>query len=369
MARDGTGNYNLLVNSWNPAINAVSATAADWQSLINDLASAMSQSVSKDGQTTMTSAIKMGGNKITGVADGTNSTDAATFGQLQNNLLTGTCEGRLTLTSGSPITTSDVTGASIIYFSPYKGNKISLYDGSSMWKLYSFSESSISVPNLTQMNDVFIYDNAGTPTLELTAWTNTTTRATALSLQNGVYVKSSDTTRRYVGTFYSISGGSGTTEDSLAKRYLYNYYNRVSKPMKNVTETTDTWTYTTATFRQANANTANQLNFVVGVIEDQVTARVNSTWASNQAALTVSISVAIGLNSTTAYSGYPGMSANIGPANGNQLSTATFVGYPGLGLNYLAWLEYSGATGTTTWGGDLGGPTIAQSGINGALLL
>lgn len=67
MPRNGTGAYSLVNNSWNPAINGVSATAADWQALINDVASAIQQSVSSDGQTTMTGSLHMGGFVIDGL--------------------------------------------------------------------------------------------------------------------------------------------------------------------------------------------------------------------------------------------------------------------------------------------------------------
>ncbi len=42
----------------------------------------------------------------------------------------GLCEGRLTLTSGSPVVSGDQTAKTTVYFTPYKGNRISLYNGS-----------------------------------------------------------------------------------------------------------------------------------------------------------------------------------------------------------------------------------------------
>ena len=96
------------------------------------------------------------------------------------------CNGRLTLTSGSPIITSGVTAATTVYFTPYKGAKISLYDGA-RWKLYAFSEKSVAVPSTTNTPfDIFAYDGGGAVTLETANWTNDTTRATALTLQDGV---------------------------------------------------------------------------------------------------------------------------------------------------------------------------------------
>lgn len=67
MPRNGNGGYSLLNNSWNPAINGAAATAADWQNLINDVAAAIQQSVSNDGQTPMVGSLNMGGFVITGL--------------------------------------------------------------------------------------------------------------------------------------------------------------------------------------------------------------------------------------------------------------------------------------------------------------
>lgn len=102
------------------------------------------------------------------------------------------CNGRLTLTSGTPVTTSDVSNATAIYFTPFHGNKISLYNGS-VWQLLSFSEISLALGTISSGTnyDVFAYNNSGTVALDsIVAWTNDTTRATALALQDGIYVKS-----------------------------------------------------------------------------------------------------------------------------------------------------------------------------------
>lgn len=273
--------------------------------------------------------------------------------------------GRLTLTTATPVTTGDVTGAETLYYTPYKGNKIALYDGSSAWKVYSFAELSIDVPDATNCYDVFAYDNAGAVALELTAWTNETTRATALTFQNGVYVKTGATTRRYLGTFYSTTAGNGQIEDSFAKRNLWNYYNRVERGMR-VTEATDTWNYTIGTYRQANGSTANQLEFVIGVSEDAVEARVATVVQNTNTG--VLVNVAIGLDSTTASSATEILPIDISAANLRLFVAAGYTGLPGVGRHTLVWLEISGATGTTSWYGDGGAPTRIQGGIRGKLL-
>ncbi len=263
---------------------------------------------------------------------------------------------RLTLTSGLPVTTADVTAASTIYCTPKTGKQISLYTGSA-WVTRSSAEFSLALSGLTSGKpyDVFCYDNAGTPTLEFLVWTNDTTRATALAYQDGVLVKSGDATRRYLGTFYTTA--TTTTEDSVSKRYLWNYYNRVARQLERK-ETTGSWTYTTATWRQANGATANQVNFVVGVVEDSVSASVD---ASGYGSAGIVFCTAVGVNSTSAPSGtYSHVSS------ASEISmTPNWRGVPAVGMNYLAWLEWSRASGTTTFLGAVNTATgQCSSGIS-----
>jgi hypothetical protein len=275
------------------------------------------------------------------------------------------CDGRLTLTTNVPVTTGDVTAATTLYWTPYKGNRVALFDGS-QWKTYAFSQLSIAVPSTTvKMYDVWVYDNAGTLTLELTAWTNDTTRATALTTQDGVYVKTGALTRRYLGSVRT-TGSSGNTEDSLAKRYVWNYYNRVPRPMR-VIEATNSWSYST-TLRQANGSAANQLDFVVGVAEVQAT--ISVVGLATSSASGYDQTVAIGQDSAVAaMAGQVGMTvSSISTGSAIQQIRADVQVQPAVGRHYYAWLEYSsaGAGGqTTTWYGDNGG-TIIQSGIYGS---
>lgn len=82
MSRNGSGQYSLPVNSWNPAVNGVSATSADYQALVNDIATALTGSVAADGQTPMTGPLAMGGNKISGLAAASVAGDAVRFQQV-----------------------------------------------------------------------------------------------------------------------------------------------------------------------------------------------------------------------------------------------------------------------------------------------
>lgn len=254
-------------------------------------------------------------------------------------------KGRLTLTSATPVTTADVTAATTLYYTPFKGNSISLYNGTS-WDLYNFSQIPIAVPATTsQMYDVFVYDNAGTLTLDLTAWSSDTARATAITTQDGVYVKSGALGRRYVGSFRTTTV-SGQTEDSAKARYVWNYYNRVEKNLR-ANDATASWTYATATFRAANSNTTlgqGRVATVVGVAEDNINAVYNSAGSNTGGAEGI---VGIGINSTTTdTSATSGITGN---ANAVQVQ-AIFNDFLAVGFSYIQALEASTGATTTFYG-------------------
>ena len=275
------------------------------------------------------------------------------------NLNSALACGRLTLTTATPVTTADVTAATTLYYTPVSGcNQITLWNGSTL-VTDILTEASLAVPATTStLYDVFAVDTSGTVSLEALAWTNDTTRATAVTLQNGFLAKSGVPTRRYVGSFRTTAV-SGQTEDSVAKRYVWNYYHRVRRVLRRL-ETTATWTYTTATFQQANAAAANQVEAILGIAEVPVTLRLSAV-ASNTGG-GVALNVAIGEDSTTtADAAVSGGYINGGAADAKQI-TASLDKYPAVGRHYWAWLEKSTAAGTTTWSGT---GTGAQSGLTG----
>lgn len=277
------------------------------------------------------------------------------------SLASQVCNVRLTLTSGTAVTTSDVTAATNVYVTPFRGNRIALYNGST-WVTYTLSEITISLTGLAadKNYDVFVYDNgSGTVIAESVVWTGDTTRATALALQDGVYVKSGTVTKRYIGT-YRTTSTIGQCEDSVTKRYVWNYYNRIERDFYLI-EATNSWTYATATWRAWNSSTSNRFSFVRGVNEEPVS--VNFIPNASEAGA-VAASAGIGLDWT---SGAPGVTS----INGQLISTtatampAIYIGKPSEGFHYLQFVEFaSGAT--VTFYGDNGG-TQMQSGATGKL--
>ena len=172
--------------------------------------------------------------------------------------------GRLTTTSGTPITSSDVTDSTTLYYTPYLHNHISLYNGAT-WDVITFSETQITIPNNSNTNyDVFAYNNGGTLAFETVNWTNSTTRATALVSQDGRLVKSGDATRLYMGTGRT-SGTAQRQSDSAQRRRLFNMYNRVARTLRRQ-ESATSWTYSSSAWQQVNNNTANEVEVVIGVV-------------------------------------------------------------------------------------------------------
>lgn len=101
MSRNGSGGYSLPVNSWNPATNTVAATAADYQALINDIAAAIQQSVSADGQTVLTGSLNMGGFKLSNMAAGSATGESLRFEQLFSQGNTASTESAATVNIGA----------------------------------------------------------------------------------------------------------------------------------------------------------------------------------------------------------------------------------------------------------------------------
>lgn len=135
------------------------------------------------------------------------------------------CEGRLTIQSGTPYELFFLSGATTIYFTPFNGSAIALYTGT-RWQLLNFTETSLT-PSLSasQIYDVFGYNNSGTFALELSAaWTSSTVRSDALTTVGGVYVKSANNTRRYLGTI--ATNGSAQLDDNPNSHSLWNQCNR-----------------------------------------------------------------------------------------------------------------------------------------------
>jgi len=241
------------------------------------------------------------------------------------------CNGRLTLTTATPVTTADVTGAGTVYFTPFRGYQIGLYTPGGGWFVYQFTEVSISLSGKTAgtVHDIFIYDAGGSAlTLELVQWSSATTRATALVTQDGVLVKSGSVNKRYLGTVYIIA--TGVTEDSVLNRCVWNYYNRLPRHIYDH-DATANWTGP-GSWRYWNNSSAHCFKTVIGVQEDVM--QLNFVCKAGSAGVPA---IGIGIDTTTAPSWGAG---NVSSDSQTEFLYANYVGNPGIGYHYLALLEY-----------------------------
>lgn len=86
MAFNGSGLFNRLYN-WVTDRNAnIPITASRMDAEMDGMATGLSNCITKDGQTTPTANIPLGDNKITDLANGTSSDDAAAFGQIDTGI-------------------------------------------------------------------------------------------------------------------------------------------------------------------------------------------------------------------------------------------------------------------------------------------
>jgi len=274
------------------------------------------------------------------------------------------CDGRLTLTTAVPVTRADVAAGTTLFWALLHGNRIGLYDGSSDWNVRTSIELSITLVGLTASKpyDAFIYDNSGTPTIELLVWTDLTNRATALVSQDGILVKSGATTRRFIGTVWIDSGG-GAASDTEGQRHLYNYYHKHLRSLfKN--DSTSSWVYTSATRRQAGGDTGNQVSVMVGV--EDVSLNLTLIAGNTNSSGNASRDIVIGFDSTTARMANC-RHWNTGQANsGSEVETAlaTVSDSPVLGWHKWVWIErVSNAVGSNTWYGDQGNNYSGFSGL------
>lgn len=291
--------------------------------------------------------------------------------------------GRLTLSTGVPVTTAEVGGATTVRYTPHKHDRIKLYDGT-RWKWYTFAELSQATTDATKSPaavavnsnyDMFVWDDGGTVRCTRgPAWTSDTGRGTGAATTelelfegrrvNKIAITNGPAARRglYVGTVRT--DGSSQVNDTLAHRHVWNMYHRVARAMR-VVETTDSWAYTSATIRQARGTTLNQLDIVRGLDEDAVSAAVNALASSSVGACNVFTGV--GLDSTTAFAaGFITTSCVVPNNSVAGMSGGAWTGLPGLGRHLLTWLE-SGAGGVTIYG-DGGTPLLLQGGIHATVM-
>lgn len=292
-------------------------------------------------------------------------------------------QGRLTLTTGVAITTSDVTGATTHYYTPALGFFVPITTDGTTFTNTAFTELSQATTDTTKSPgsvtissnyDIFVWSDAGT--LRATRgppWSSSTSRGT------GVGTTEIDFTTKFPTNKNAITNGpaanrgvlvgsvrsdaSSQLKDTFAFRWVSNIYNTTARAMR-VQDAAVSYTYGTSTIRQANANTANQLDFLDSLGTQMIDVQILSS-GSHGAAGGVATSVLIGIDSTSAFvtGSLQGINQFTVAGFGLQF-TSNWNGYAGIGRHTAVWLESGPSSGTTTFYGLNGN---IQSGIQGSI--
>lgn len=292
-------------------------------------------------------------------------------------------QGRLTLTSNTPVMIADATAQSSVYYAPYVGSYYPWYSGAT-WSMRAFTQLTMALDTTNQVSgslyDLFVWNDGGTDKIGAgPAWSSTTARGTGagtteLELKDGVWTNKNSITLKngagagvtgvaantatYVGTIYCTANGktgmaftptaaAGGTNNILG---LYNAYNRVR--YSAVSRGTSTgYTYGTAAWRAANASSADRVNFVDGLQQSP------ATGARNQFLLSTGgqhAQTGMALNSTNTV---PNVAVNMynGAVGGVSVQDAWA---PVLGFNYVQAVEY--ATGGTQTFADVAATQVGS---------
>jgi hypothetical protein len=207
------------------------------------------------------------------------------------------------------------------------------------------------------MYDVFFYVKSGTPKIDIVKWTSTTARASAVSIQNGIWANTGSITgvvngdtitaakATLLGSFYTTS--TTQTQDALANRYFVNLFNPVIKPCQS----TDGNLESTASSTYVQVGSMS-----IGYVSCLGNAYVNTTGKiAGQATAGLGVQLAIGSGTTTEATGdQPGMHYDGGTTTiATCLANLYEAPASGLVTRYLLFKYVVGGAGTVYARGDV----------------
>jgi len=290
-------------------------------------------------------------------------------------------QGRLTLQSGVPVPSTDRSAVTSVYYTPYNGNIVPVYDSTNE-VMATFSELTLSIADAAYTGnavyDVFVFLNSGVTTIATgPAWTTagnyvrttvlttgTGTRATALTRVNGLLVNTGGSMAArnggstytiptqqgtYVGSLWVDAAGSATTCQATAGQNrtcgLWNMYNRVPLIM-TAFDSTVSWNGNNSTnFRAANATAANSITVLNGTADEWLDAVYQDLVQNNTNG--VIDKIAVGVASTSTASGTYGYANS---SNAATIDPVTVQGHaavaPFIGTQVVIALESANNAGT-----------------------
>lgn len=284
-------------------------------------------------------------------------------------------QGRLTLTSATPVLATDAVAQSTVFYTPYIGNTFPSWNGSTFVSTV-FSELSMVMSGANfasgAIYDLFtIIDTGPTNRLGIGPVWNTLTPGscargtgagtTELQRVNGIWVNKNTMTLRYasgstvsVAPFYGTYVGSvymDATNSQVScylsygqsrKFGLWNAYNRVPIIMQ-AGDSTGSWSYTTNAWRASNNNANNSITVLTGLAEEDFNLTFDQVGATSDSNTSSTMNIAIGWNSTNSPLGKQGNhSSSLGVAgafNQRKDMKAVLVEPPAIGISVAYCIE------------------------------
>jgi hypothetical protein len=231
-------------------------------------------------------------------------------------------QGRLTLTTNTPVPISDVAAATTMRYTPANGVLVPVWDGVSAFALLSIggeltqaasdtSKSPAAVANNSNY-DMFVWNDAGT--MRCTrgpAWSSDTSRGTGAGTTElvstlGILINAQNITNgptggkgTYVGTVrsngtatFDMTFGTSAAGGGPARLCVWNAYNQ-ARVRARVQDSNASWS-TTSAFRNVDNSSSMRISFVSGLAEHAITceygtlmtlAAVADTYGANALAL------------------------------------------------------------------------------------
>lgn len=215
MSRNGSGVYSLPAG--NPVVSGTVISTTWANNTMNDIASALTNSVASDGQTPMTGPLNLNSNKITNLANATLTGDAVNYGQFSTPTFSGAvvCNSTLTVTGATTLSsTLAVTGDTTMSgnLAVNSTGQVRLPNGTTAQRSATPTVGSIRYNTTLQTFEGYsTYSGQTISTITNSTTTATLTTATAHNLTSGTFVTISGATpAAYNGTF-SITVTGNTT--------------------------------------------------------------------------------------------------------------------------------------------------------------
>lgn len=283
-------------------------------------------------------------------------------------------EGRLTLQSHEPVMSSSVSGATTIFYTPYIGAKIPLYDGTKFLAT-RFDEMSALVSDAVhspsngitagKVYDWFVWlDTPPAPAPAVMRlchgpeWADVSTRSagTGIVRIEGIWINSAAITNgpaaqrgTYVGTTYCqvtnkltwVHGATG----ARARYHIWNAFNRVSVG-STVIDSSESWTANAGSiWEMLNANPNNRAEAVCGLQEESFDLTMLTMSQTQPGDNTY---IAIGLDWTSGAPDPDAVYVSVGESNTSL--QAHHVTTPGLGFHFWQVLQASDTGESTFYG-------------------